>query len=461
MWDRAFVSRLRKELPEWVEKGWVAPAGEAAILKYAEARLGQGLNVIPMALAMIGALTLGAGIILFFAANWSEMSKIAKLAILFGGMWSAYAIAGRGLSGSARASAVIGHAMLLLGVILFGANIHLIAQIYHIEAHYPNGVLMWSLGALLLVWLVPSQPVAVVGLALATLWSGMEIFDFDNGIHWPFLIVWSLFLPPTLYRGWSWAAGATVLALGIWCFMVLVKTGFDDAMQPLYLLQVFVLLGAAIHLVGLAMQDHPRLAMLSSAVRRTALVGALLTALSFLSVGVHGLPSWLWGHGRFHPDTWMREGGATGGTIALITALGLAVLFLAVHQYRKSDAVGANLRNKAGLALASLAVLLMLVNPFLPGRYGDAVFMYVAINGTFFAVLIWMIAHGYRSGERFNVYSAFVFYGIGLIVVYFISFWPLMSRSLFIMTGGTVLVAGVYVLERQRRNARDTAGGAS
>jgi len=43
---------------------------------------------------------------------------------------------------------------LLLGVILFGSNIMLIAQIYHIDSHFPNGVLMWSLGALLAAWLV-------------------------------------------------------------------------------------------------------------------------------------------------------------------------------------------------------------------------------------------------------------------------------------------------------------------
>jgi uncharacterized membrane protein len=461
MWDRAYLSRLRKELPEWVEKGWVAPDGEAAILDHAEARLAQGLRVIPAALAVIGALTLGAGIILFFAANWSEMPKIAKLAVLFGAMWGAYAIAGRGLSGQARGTKAIGHAMLLLGIILFGANIHLIAQIYHIKAHYPNGVLMWSLGALLLVWLVPTQPAAVAGLALATLWSGMEIVDFDQHIHWPFLAVWALFLPPVLLRDWGWAAGAAVLALGVWCFMVLVNPATHDRSEPVFLLQVFVLLGAFIHLAGTVLQDHPRFAATSSAIRRTALVCTLLAALGFLSVGAHGLPSWFWGRTGFGPDTWMRDYGAGSGHIVLTAVFGLASLALAFQHYRKA-AAGPGWRNNAGLALAVLAVLLMLVNPFLPGRYTDVVFMYAALNGTVFAALIWIIAHGYRSGERFNVYTAFIVYGIGLVVLYFISFWPLMGRSLFIMTGGVVLVAGVYILERRRRAAAGIAAeGAS
>ena len=104
----------------------------------------------------------------------------------------------------------------------------------------------------------------------------------------------------------------------------------------------------------------------------------------------------------------------------------------------------------------------MLANPFMPGRYADAVFMYVAINGMFFAILIWMVVEGYRSGERFQVYSAFVAYGAGMIAVYFMDFFTLMNRSLVVMGGGAVLIAGVYILERQRRSAAAaTTGGAS
>lgn len=461
MWDRAYLNRLRKELPGWAAKGWVTPAGEAAILGEAEARAAHGLHVMPVALAVIGALTLGTGIILFFAANWVEMSKLAKLAVLFGGMWGAYAVAGFGLSGSARASRVLAQAMLLLGIILFGANIHLIAQIYHIDAHYPNGVLMWSLGALALVWLVPSQAAAVAGIALATLWSGMEIVDFDQRTHWPFLIVWGLFLIPALARQWKWSTAGAVVALGAWCVMVFFNWGYDSEGQHLFLLEIFVLLAAAIHLAGTALADHPRLAPLSTALTRPALVGGLLAALGFLSVGIHGLPSWMWGnYGEIGPD-WVRLGAATGGQIAFLFAFGAAALGLALLSYRKAMASGRSWRDMAGLALAGVAVLLILITPFQPGRHGDVVFMYVALNAAVFAALIWLIAHGYRTADRFQTYCGFVFFGLELLTVYFIDYWPLMGRSLLIMTGGVVLVAGVYILERQRRRAEQAAGGAA
>jgi len=450
MWERAFVGRLKKELPEWVEKGWVAPAHEAAIVAHAEARAAQGLNVIPMALAVIGALTLGAGVILFFAANWDEMSKIAKLVVLFGGMWGTYGVAGRALSGAARASRVIAHAMLLLGVILFGANIQLIAQIYHIDAHYPNGILMWALGALAVVWLVPSQPVAVAGLALATLWTGMEIGDFDQLFHWPFLIVWGLFLPPALYRGWQWATTAALVALGVWAFLVLAEWPYAQRGAEFYLLQVFTLLAVALHLAGHAMQDQPRLAPLSAAVRRTTLLGVLFAAHFFIYVGVHGLPWFGWFGEAFDPETWRRKAEAGWGMTAFVIVFALAGLAFAADRYRRVVAARSR-RDMAGLAIAAVAAATMAANPFMPGYYTDAVIMYVLINATIFAALIWLVVHGYRSGERFQVYAAFVAYGAGLIALYFNDFFSLMERALVVMGGGAVLIAGVYLLERQRR----------
>lgn len=458
MWDRAFINRLRKELPDWSDKGWITPSGEAAILGDAEARAVQGIHVIPIALAVIGALTLGAGIILFFAANWDEMPKIVKLIVLFGSMWIAYAIAGRGLSGSARASGAIAHAMLLLGVILFGANIHLIAQIYHIDAHYPNGVLLWTLGALVLVWAVPSQPAAVAGIALAILWSGMEIMDFGQHIHWPFLAVWAPFAALALYRGWKWASCAALVSLGIWCFMILIDWPYDQRGQDLYLLQIFALLGVAIHLAGVAMRDIPRLAALSTVVRRTALVGALFATHFFIYVGVHGLPWYSWSSSRIDAATWTREAVADPGMIVFIAVFALAALALAADRYRRVAARRSR-RDMAGIALATLAAAAMLANPFLPGRYADVVFMYAAINGIVFALLIWMVVQGYRSGERFQVYSAFVAYGAGMLAVYFMDFFTLMNRSLFVMGGGAILIAGVYILERQRRSIETVMPG--
>ena len=454
MWDRAFLNRLRRELPGWTEHGWVSAGGQTAILDQAESKADGGHGLAQIALAIIGVLTLGAGVILFFAANWDGMSKILKLAVLFGAMWGAYAIAGRALTGEAKASRVVGHAVLLLGVILFGANIMLVAQIYHIDAHYPNGALMWALGALLVVWALPSQPVAVAGLALATLWSSMEIFEFDRTIHWPFLVVWALFLGPALHHAWKWATGAALLAFMTWCFMTLIDLRYGE---PVIAVQIYVLAALAIYVLGGVMRNSERLAPLSVVTQRIALVAMLLAAHSFVYVGMHGLPSW--GFSGFDADTWSRDATPIAMVFTTIAASAV-VLGLTVWHYRRTGAPPRTALARAGVGLVAAAAAIFAADVLIPGGYGGVVAMYVALNGLTFAALMWLVVYGYASEDRFPVYAAFLFFAAGLIAFYFNDFWSLMNRSLFAMGGGMVLVGGVYYLERLKKR-RLAAGGAS
>ena len=101
----------------------------------------------------IGAMIFGLGIILFFAYNWSEMSKFTKLALVFGALGLAH-FAGILLrfSKSGRYASIEG--LHVLGTMLFGAAIFLIAQIYHIDEHYPTAFLVWGLAAMALGWVL-------------------------------------------------------------------------------------------------------------------------------------------------------------------------------------------------------------------------------------------------------------------------------------------------------------------
>jgi len=229
----------------------------------------------------------------------------------------------------------------------------------------------------------------------------------------------------------------------------------------LWLLEVFVLLGATLHLAGIAMEDIPRLAPLSATVRRTVLISALFAAHFFIYAGMHGLPWYSYGAGSFDAQGWARSATAGPGVTAFIVVFALAGLALAAGRYRRV-AGRRSRRDIAGMALAVLAAVAMLATPLMPGRYADAIVMYLVINGLVFAILVWAVVDGYRSGERFQVYAAFVAYGAGLVAVYFMESFTLMSRSLFVMAGGAVLIAGVYLLERQRRRGgAPAAGGAS
>ncbi len=86
MRDNKFLQRLKQEIPAWVERGWVQPGQQHAILDHVSSQSSGGGRYLTLAFALMGVL-LGTGVITFFAANWRELSKLAKLVILFGAMW--------------------------------------------------------------------------------------------------------------------------------------------------------------------------------------------------------------------------------------------------------------------------------------------------------------------------------------------------------------------------------------
>jgi uncharacterized membrane protein len=146
----------------------------------------------------LGAVIVGLGVILLFAYNWRAMPKVAKLATVFISLGAAHA-GGLYLFQTKPRYRALGEALTIAGTMLFGAGIWLVAQIYHIDEHFPTAFLVWGLGAFLMAWTMPSVFQALVAAALFCLWTGTESARFDTPMHaaLPLLL---LGLLPLAYR---------------------------------------------------------------------------------------------------------------------------------------------------------------------------------------------------------------------------------------------------------------------
>ena len=138
--------------------------------------------------ASAGALVIGLGVILLLAYNWNEIPKFGKLALVFAAVISAH-VAGLVLYRKDGWQRRLGEAFSLLGTMLFGAGIWLVAQIYHIDEHYPNGFFLWALGALAFAWILESIPHALLATVLLAIWGGAEVFQFHDPNPWALLLV--------------------------------------------------------------------------------------------------------------------------------------------------------------------------------------------------------------------------------------------------------------------------------
>ena len=206
-------NRLLRDIDRWQSAGWIGSDGAKAIrADIAAGRTSVGLASV---LAILAAVLVGFGVMSFVAANWQAMPKLARLAIIFGGMWSAF---GGAAWLKSKEHPYFADAALLAAVAIYGAGIMLIAQMYHMDGHPPDAVLWWGLGAVATGLLARSNPVLAAALVLFCLWSGMEAGGgaYRLRVHWPFLGAWALTAAGFAWTRWKPGLHLISLALSWW-----------------------------------------------------------------------------------------------------------------------------------------------------------------------------------------------------------------------------------------------------
>lgn len=210
---------LHEQLPAWVAQGTISPAQAETLRRlYPEPR-----PVLPWGMLLfsgLGAIILGFGVILLLAYNWEAMPKFSKLALIFGALLTAHA-AGVRLLPAPDWRRHLGESLCLLGTMLFGSGIWLVAQVYHIDEHYPTGFLLWGAGALLLGWALPSVAHGALAALVMTAWGASETFGFRDPMHGAPLLL------GVGVGGLAWNQGSRVLlavVLGGVYFLLLANT---------------------------------------------------------------------------------------------------------------------------------------------------------------------------------------------------------------------------------------------
>jgi len=93
-------------------------------------------------------LLVGAGVFSFIASNWQHMPKAVKLSVIIFFMVASY-VAGWYVLEKKKYHTT-GVALYLLGSIIYGSGIFLVAQMYNIHVYWADGFVLWMLGCLAL-----------------------------------------------------------------------------------------------------------------------------------------------------------------------------------------------------------------------------------------------------------------------------------------------------------------------
>jgi uncharacterized membrane protein len=391
MAEPTFAERLGRESERWVAEGLITAEQAAALrgrYEGAAAVREEPRGRAASALAVVGAAAVGFGVIGFLAANWEAMSHGLRLALITAAVGGAYA-AGYELRDRTGRLPRVGEALYLLGVLLFGAALFLVGQMYNVEAHDPLALLVWAVAAAVVALAVRAPAVAVAALLIFTAWVGFE-------------------------------AG----------------TALEDSGEDATALAVLaVLYGGALYGLGTVALERIRAAWLTET--RLAVAGrrlGLLIAAAGLFVFTFSEASDELGSAGRSLDGWLQAALLLVAAVALASAVALAL--------------GARRSGRGEAAVFAVAVALLLIGVFAGGS-GD---LYALLfNLVFAALALGAILSGYLNDEPWLVNLGVALVAIDLVARYFDVFWSALPRSLGLILAGILVLAIAWGLERQRQ----------
>lgn len=415
---------LRDESRQWVADGMVDEEGRAQILSRYVTE--SSPHRATMALSLIAVLMCGIGVLLVIGYNWDRIPPAAKVAMIMAS--TALAFTGAALA-HARDRRTPGEVLSAAGTLLFGNGIWLIAQVLHIQGHFPDAFLWFAVGAIVTAFLVDSAAIGAGAAILAAAWIISEA-SFYPHIIWPFLLLWS-------YCVWvAYRLGSPVMirVLGLTAALWVAFATIDESHMTVWPAAV-VLTSCALYAVG---RWHEETHHLGDAWRMSGL-GALL--LMIVPLMVSGLYADL-------------HAGAQLSTV-LIMATAAATALSAAARPLRSPADRAVL---AGTAVAATWAAVVSSGLFAPGWWLTMVST-VAFSAVSLVLCVTLIRSAFRSNRTADLVFG-VLFGLAFLIVRWTSVIEnlLWSGLLLLVTGG-----GLLFVARQwlRRDHSLVAGRAS
>jgi hypothetical protein len=138
------LGQLEAQVRLWTEAGIIDAQAAARIITFETGRDRRATLRWPVFLAMaFGGILVAAGVTLFVAAHWSELSPAMRFSLVLL-LVALFHVGGALLANRFPALSTTLHA---LGTAALGAGIFLTAQVFNLHENWATGLLLWAIGA--------------------------------------------------------------------------------------------------------------------------------------------------------------------------------------------------------------------------------------------------------------------------------------------------------------------------
>jgi uncharacterized membrane protein len=414
---------LQDELATWQQQQVITADQATAILGQYEtesATKQRMQNVYLITLGGIAALMFAASVLLLVSFNWQVIPAAGKLTIIFGALIGIYAAgAGCWRAGYPRLAEVI----FFFAALMYGASIWLIAQVFHMSAHYPDGYFWWAVGVLPLALILDTLPLHALFAVLLAAWFSTEIVGHRHLgailFGWrlpgvpnvvllaPFLAAPGIWLA---YRGKSLPRLAIYLSLIVgWICLQPVAWHWDGATA-----YFIAAVGALLLILG---ESHLPKSKLSIPYR---VLGVLLYGGALLPLSFH-----------WYYREWHRVPHVILLTLLIAASTGLVLAaaefvrfrLLESGQKKQADLVG-DIRQRQWLPLSLAAVIAVLT--LLPALGGSTqnddplwhIIATIAANVAMVAMALWLLWVGLRDDRGQPFIAGILYFLLWMVVRY-------------------------------------------
>jgi len=167
-------TNLDQRLEQWRHAGLIDAGTVEKIREFERARLSPARSRWPVTVALAaGGLMLTAGVLLFVAAHWADLSPAFRFAVLLAGLVACHA----GAAAVTERFPPLATTLHAVGTAVLGAAIFLAGQTFHLQVEWPEGFLLWALGAWGAFALLRSWPQLLLAALLTPAWVVAEWVD--------------------------------------------------------------------------------------------------------------------------------------------------------------------------------------------------------------------------------------------------------------------------------------------
>jgi uncharacterized membrane protein len=215
-------------------------------------------------LMSLGGILLGIGVITFVAANWQVWSREVRVALLLS-LFVAVNAAGfylwrippsrsknshPNMPATKGRNKLLGEGLLLLGALILGANMALMAQMFHIGGSSYGLFLAWGIGVLGMAYSLRLTSLGVLSALLIGLGYWLAVFDFSSKFEFSWLevlvrqmpIAASIMFVPLAY----WCRSRAIFALGAIVLIFSLQVSIVQGLNPTWSAAIFYALPPAL-----------------------------------------------------------------------------------------------------------------------------------------------------------------------------------------------------------------------